>query len=301
MKLVDAVEEFIVAKQASGRAPRTIGDYRRVLYPFAEWCREQGVGDIASLSRGHVRRYVVHLREKKWAETTVAIHVRYLRAFLNWCHKEGVMEANLAQAVQPPKLPPPEVNPPDPGEVEALLSTCDDSFLGLRDRAIILTLLDTGLRVGELCNLEMSGISIDGNRTTIELVDPKSRQRKFCFLQEEATDALKKYLKLRGNGSGPLFLERWGRRGIMPSGIWKMLRRRAEMAGVPPEKVRPHSFRKAFATWWLRAGGDERSLMQLGGWKSRRTLKHYVEAAKVQELEEQHRRFSPVRQLNLKG
>ncbi len=301
MKVAEAIEEFIVAKRAGGRAPRTIADYRRVLLPFADWCQEQEVDDIASLNRSHVRRYVAHLREKGWTETTVAIHIRYLRAFLNWCYREGILSDALAQAIEVPKLPPPEVSVPTQEDIEALLNTCDESFLGLRDKAIILVFLDTGLRVGELCSLEMSGISINGNHTTIELVDPKSRQRKYCFLQEKATEALMEYLKLRGNDPGPLFLERWGKRGITPSGVWKMLRKRAQMAGVPPKKVRPHAFRKAFATWWLKAGGDEWSLMQLGGWKSRRTLKHYVAAAKVQELEEKHGRFSPVQQLHLTG
>jgi len=102
LSLKQAIEEFIVARRADGRAPRTIEDYHRVLGPFAAWCREQGTAHLPDLNRRMVRRYVAYLREKGWAENTVGIHVRNLRTFLRWLYEEGYTETNLAQAIRAP-------------------------------------------------------------------------------------------------------------------------------------------------------------------------------------------------------
>ena len=298
MQLKAAIEEFIMAKTAEGKAPRTIKDYKRVLFPFLTWCKAQGIIGINELQRTHVREWVASLRAKGWADGTVAIFIRNLRAFLNWSFKEGILTTPLAQAIKAPKKTPPKVTIPEKEDIEALLKTCDESFLGLRDRAIILIFLDTGIRVGELCSLNLNSVVFEADGARLFVWDPKSKQAKWGFLQKDAAEALARYLEERGAREGKLFLNHRGR-PLTAYGIRQMLRRRARQAGVPPERVHPHAFRKAFATWWLRSGGDEFTLMQLGGWKTKEVLKHYVAMARMHELEELHRLHSPVQQLNL--
>lgn len=84
----ESVHFFIQAKKADGRAPRTVEDYHRVLDPFAKWCGEHGIS-VIDLSRDDFRRYVAELRDRGWAEATVAIHIRNLRCFLRWIQEEG--------------------------------------------------------------------------------------------------------------------------------------------------------------------------------------------------------------------
>jgi len=65
-------------------------------------------------------------------------------------------------------------------------------------------------------------------------------------------------------------------------------------AGIDPAKVHPHAFRKVFATWWIERGGDEQSLMRLGGWSSPDMLRIYVRLAGRQALQRRHKQHSPV-------
>ncbi len=269
-----------------------------MLLPFAAWCEGQGAGDTAFLSRNHIRGYAAFLRRKGWSEATVAIHIRYLRAFLNWCCREELTAECLAKAVRRPGKLPPSLNMPEREEIIAVLAACDDgSFLGARDKAIILVLIDTGLRVSELCDLKLEHLSLDGK---LRALDVKARQYEWGILSEETAAAVKTYLERRGGGSGPLFVNRRGGK-LTPSGVRQLLRRRAKAAGVSPGKFHPHALRKVFASWWIRAGGHEYDLMQLGGWKTKEVLKHYVRAARLEELEEAHSRCSPVRHLTGNG
>ena len=93
-----AIEKFILAKVADGRAERTIADYRRVLGRYAEHMN----GDpVATWTRDDARAYVAALRtDTGWSHNTVAIHVRNLRAFWKWLHVEGHIDENLADAIR---------------------------------------------------------------------------------------------------------------------------------------------------------------------------------------------------------
>ena len=301
MKLVDAVEEFIVAKQADGRAPRTIEDYRRVLLPFASWCKERDIADIASLNRNHIRNYVAHLRQKGWAEGTVAIHIRNLRTFLRWCHLEDLHPENLALAVKAPRTRPREETLPTPEELTLFLQACKgEDLLSKRDLALALTLLDTGLRVGELVLLTVDAVSLDGRGSHIKVYAPKTKNWRYVFLGSVATAALQAYLAERMKKRRPCWGEALfvGLRGpLTEQGVYKALRRRAEEAGLPPEKFHPHIWRKMFATFWLEGGGDTVRLKRIGGWRTEAMLEVYVVTAERRDLAEAHRRFGPVDRL----
>ena len=301
MKVAEAVEEFIIAKQADGRAPRTIADYRRVLLPFADWCGENGIGGVSALNRSHIRSYVAHLREKGWAEGTVAIHVRNLRTFLRWCHLEGIHPENLALAVKAPKTKSREEALPTPEELALFLQACrGEDFLSRRDLALALTLLDTGLRVGEVVLLTVSAVNLDGQGSHIKIYAPKTGSWRFVFLGRAATAVLQTYLaerrkKHKAAWGDALFVGQQG--PLTEQGVYKALKRRAQEAGLPPKKFHPHIWRKMFATFWLEGGGDTVRLKRIGGWKTEAMLEIYVVTAGGRDLSEAHRRYGPVDRL----
>jgi integrase len=70
-----------------------------------------------------------------------------------------------------------------------------------------------------------------------------------------------------------------------------MLYRRAEAAGLDPSRAHPHMFRKFFATQWLRARGDEERLMLVGGWATKEALEHYLDLARLGDVEAAHRAY----------
>lgn len=289
--VTQAVESFIKARQADGRAPRTLQDYHRVLTPFAGWCNEREI-TLCSLSRDHIREYVAALRER-WSESTVAIHIRNLRSFLRWLAEEELTEDNLARAIKAPRRTVREEEPLTEDEIRALIAACQDgSESGRRDLALILCFLDTGLRLGEMVLLRRSSVHFNDDTAWIQVYAPKSKSFRLVFLGKRATVALREYLVLREDDEDTLWV---GERGPLTSqGIYKIIRRRAEQAGL--KRLHPHLFRKSFATLWLDNGGDVERLRVLAGWRSLDMLPVYVRSA-LHHLEQAHLRAGPVDRL----
>ncbi len=291
MLLSKAIQFFITARTADGRAPRTIQDYHRVLDPFAAWCADRGI-TVELLNREQVREYAAHLREHGWSEGTVAIHIRNLRAFLCWLSEEGYTADNLAKALKAPRRIDHQEDPLAPEEIRALIAACQDgSAEGRRDLALILVFLDTGLRIGEMVRLRREDVNFNDENGTawIRVYAPKTRTYRFVFLGKNATEVLRVYISGRKDPQEALWVGK--SKALTAQGIYKAIRRRAEKAGVG--RVHPHLFRKSFATHWLDNGGDVERLRVLAGWRSLEMLSAYVCSA-VRQLEQAHRRAAPV-------
>lgn len=288
------VKSFILARVADGRASRTVRDYHRVLEPFAAWCSGEGF-DLTTLDRDAVRRYVVSLRERGWAEGTVAIHIRNIRTFLRWCYEEGYAATNLATAVKSPRRVIRVESSLTPAEVLALMDACQGDRLAARDKAIVLTFVDTGLRRSEIASLKRSDVHFEGETAWLQVYAHKTYTYRFAFLQTEATAALQAYLGTRTDDDEALWM---GMRGpLAADGIYQVLRRRAIQAGIDPGRTHPHAFRKFFATQWVESGGDTTRLMWLGGWASMDMLEVYVLLSRKRDLAAAHRQFGPADRL----
>jgi len=280
--------DFILARQADGRAPRTISDYHRTLNNFTHWFTRHA----QALDRDTIRRYVASLYASDWSLGTVGIYVRNLRAFLHWLHLEGKTQENLARAVKAPKPATRIENLPTDRELLDLIHTCQDDRQALRDRALILTFLDTGLRIGELVKMQRADLHFDPDLTWFQIHATKNDVIHLAFLGQVTTCALLQYLDTRDDALPALWT---GLRGpLTPTGIYKALRRRALQADLDPRRVHPHAFRKLFATLWTENGGDRTRLKCLGGWRSDAMLDRYVLLAGRAKLAAGHHRYAPV-------
>lgn len=150
--------------------------------------------------------------------------------------------------------------------------------------------LDTGLRRNEMAELTRGQLVIDDESGAwLKEIDPKSKQVKFSILGEKTTEALTQYLESREDDHPALWMGRWG--PLTHEGIYNIVDKRSKQAGV--KRAHPHLFRKTFATWWTRNGGDRDRLMKLGGWADEEILEVYVLLDGL-DLMEAHRQFGPV-------
>jgi site-specific recombinase XerD len=296
MELKEVIESFVVSRKADGRAVRTIKDYWRVLGEFSGWCTNQGV-TLEGFTRDAIRAHVASLRARGWAEGTVAIHVRNLRSFLRWLSDEGYTAQNLAAAVAAPRRVRRVELPITEDEITKLLATCElENFFDLRNKAIILTLYDTGLRCGELVQLKVGDWQRDrdGGGSYLMVYAPKTNTVRYAMLGRVSTKAMRAYVKRRGAASNnaPLFSTPSGK-PMAVRGIESVLMRQAWLAGLDRSRTHPHIFRKAFATSFLDNGGDSERLRVLCGWSSNEMAQVYVNSA-LGRLREVHRRAGPV-------
>jgi site-specific recombinase XerD len=290
MNLDNAINSIIQDKQASGRAVRTIADYRRVLNRFAEHVDH----DITTWTRATVREYVAGLRENGWAQSTVGLHVRYLRAFWRWLYEEGYLPENFATAIDTPKRTIREEPLLTTEEFTRLVVACNGDRFAERDRAILLLMVDTGMRRGEFAALQRDWLHFEDGGAWILLPSEitKNREARYVLMGGAAARALRTYLDSRDDDDPALFV---GDRGPMGGdGLWYMLNRRAEAAGLDPDRVHPHLLRKVFASWWIENGGDEQRLMRLGGWSGPEMLRVYVRLGSREALQRAHQKYSPV-------
>lgn len=279
---------FLTAKQADGRAPITLSGYRRAL--GADFVTV--FPDVASLNRAALREYVAALRATGKAPGTVNIALRYLRAFLRWLHTEGHTPENFALVIATPRQTIRWEELMTPDDLKRLIAACTGDQ-ALRDRAIILFLVDTGLRRGEFVPLQRDQIRFDDDGAWLHFNAPKNGNKRYAVLGRAASAALRAYLDSRKDANPALWVSDDGA-ALGYHAIYHMLRRRAEQAGIEPEKVHPHAFRKIFATWWIQNGGDEQRLMTLGGWSGPEMLRIYCRLGKLDTLRQGHRDYSPV-------
>ena len=281
------LEMFLLHQEASRSTPRTIQSYRETLTPFLEHLAERDITHPELITPTHIRRFFVSLEKRGLAGATIQKHARSIKAFCNFLVREEVLDDSPMRKVSMPKADKQVKKPFTTDDIEALLAACDAGLYRWRDRAIVLCLLDTGLRVSEFVSLTVG----DVDRSGMIKVMGKGRKERYVRVGANARKALLRYLSERGE-AGPNESLWIGHQGAMTlSGVEKLLRRLGKRAGVSPSN--PHRFRRTFATWSAAAGMDAHSLRFLLGHESLEIARRYVEMAKA-DIEEAHKRASPV-------
>jgi integrase/recombinase XerC len=198
------------------------------------------------------------------------------------------LESNSLVKIKVPRAEKKVVKSLSSTEVSQLILHFGDSFDGVRNKAIILVLVDCGLRLGELLSLRMVDTNMEQQ---LIKADGKTGERVVRF-GDTTKKALKKYLKLRSkvNNNDSLWLTEKGIT-LKDSSVETMFIKLSKRTGV---RVHPHLLRHTFATMWLRNGGDSLMLQRLLGHTTLTMTNRYCQAVGCYDAIEAHKRFSPV-------
>ena len=197
--------------------------------------------------------------------------------------------------MKPPQLPEQSVGTVRPDHLVRLLKTCEGrDFVSRRDTAIILLLVDTGMRREECVGITLDDLELDQR---IVWVLGKGRRSRALPIGRKVSVALDRYLRMREGHRYAHLPDLWlGQRGRMTaSGIYQVVHDRAREAGLPD--MHPHQLRHAFASSWLAEGGNGNELMLVAGWKSRMMIDRYTKATAAERARMSHARFSPADRL----
>jgi integrase/recombinase XerD len=314
-----AITGFLQYKSAEGLAPVTVDGYERDL---KLWLEYQGELDIGKITSKHILSFLNYLRTKyvprritgdnsrKLAPKTVYNIYVSLSSYFTWASREFDIPNPMKNVPRPrvPKDAP--VEPFRKDEIERLIKACDfckeagtdrrRKFMmkratAKRDKAILLTLLDSGLRASELCALLVGDVDFKSGKVTIkagEVGKAKGGKGRIVFLGKSARRFLWRYLAEREDGEdpdAPLFLGKFYR-PINRDTLRQLIKSLGEKAGL--RKCHPHRFRHTFAITYLRSGGDIFTLKSLLGHGSLDMVEHYARIAEV-DIEQAHRKASP--------
>lgn len=298
-----AINEFLLSCRVEGKSYGTIDCYSDKLKGFLWYATNYNwPDDITAITTNHLREFLVYLREtphrfnskcpramKPINSTTVQKYYRALSALFNWSINEGILETSSLVKIKVPRAEKKVVKSLIHSEVTQLISSFLDTFEGIRNKAIILILVDCGLRLGELLNLKILDINMEQQ---LLKVDGKTGER---VVRYGATTgkALKKYLKIRTRVDGnndSLWLTSEGIT-LKDSSVETLFIKLAKKTGI---RVHPHLLRHTFATMWLKNGGDSLMLQRLLGHTTLMMTNRYCQAVGCYDAVESHRKYSPV-------
>ena len=288
---VTCIESFLIDRKAKRLAPGTIDFYRKKLVLFLEFAETREIKRVTEISPNDLRLYLIHLEDRGHNAGGIHACYRALRTFLYWFEDEMDLDwwKNPIRKVKPPKVKEEPLEPVEILTVKALVKVCKKgAFTGDRDRAILLSLLDTGCRATEFLSIDLDDLDLISGAILIR--NGKGGKVRNVFLGKSSRKAVRAYLKHRSDDCPALWLtDENGRMAY--SGLRSMIERRAALAGVDPPSL--HSFRRAFAINSLRNGCDIYSLQHLMGHADLSILRRYL-AQTEQDLKEAHNRASPV-------
>lgn len=284
------IEAFLKDRKASGRSVGTVKFYRDKLANFVKFCHGRYIKQITQINPTDLRDYLLLLEEQGHNKGGQHSFFRAVRAFLYWWELELEPPGwrNPIRKVKAPKVPIEPLEPASKQAIEAILETCKSNFFGIRDKAIILILLDTGIRASEL--LAINREDIDAVTGSILIRRGKGGKPRTAFLGKITRKALRAYLRKLKKDKGYLWKMRTSER-MTYNALRMMLKRRANLIGV--DAPMPHSFRRLFALSMLRAGVDLMSLQLLMGHADLSILRRYLKQTD-NDLLEAHIKGSPV-------
>jgi tyrosine recombinase XerC len=275
------VEEFLrAARVERDLSAHTLSAYASDLEQFVEWAGRSHVSDLTSVDRRFLRLFIAYLSQRGYARRSIARKRSVLRSLLRWAAARDVIPSNPADDLRAPKL-----DKPLPRVMKAADATrlCElpppDDATGIRDRAIIELLYGSGLRVSELCGLDVD--DIDATRNTL-VVMGKGRKERQIPMTAPAAAAVRTYLSearssfLAGQAHEDrhaAFLNKRGGR-IGPRSVRALLKKYVVGGGLAP--LSPHGLRHSFATHLLDNGADLRSVQELLGHANLSTTQIYT-------------------------
>jgi integrase/recombinase XerD len=285
------INAFIVDRKTMQLSRHTIKFYQVEFRRFMAYCNSVGITEVETITPDLLRAYLLHLEDTGRNPGGINASYRAIKTFLIWYENEAepIAWRNPIKKIRMPKIVQMPIKPVEIADVEKLLNTCHaGTFLDLRDKAILLFLLDTGLRAFELCALDIDHVDLIAGDVQVER--GKGAKPRLCMIGKRTRKAIRQYKRERLDDSPALWVTDDGSR-LTYWGLNQMIRRRANKAGI--KKPGLHDFRRAFALNCLRGGMDIFSLQKLMGHSDLTVLRRYL-AQDDDDLRNAHSKASPV-------
>ncbi|MCF6096453.1 site-specific integrase [Thermovorax subterraneus] len=282
----EALEEFLFKKQAEGISKRTIEDYQEHVARFFT----QYPNSWPNKLKPAVYEYMAKPKSPAYYNLCLV----YLRAFFQYCLEEGYIASNPLSGFKRKKAGDRFINL-DLNSIKALLELPDrKTYCGLRDYALILLTLDTGIRPSEALSLKVEDVNLKAGIVNIRPEIAKTRMQRTLPISPAVVEAIKELIKARPEEwkDAPLFCSQDGL--PMRERSWaNRVQKYGKKLGI---KLRAYDLRHVSATWYLRNGGNIHGLRVLLGHTDLHMAKKYVHFVEA-DIAQEHKQASVVNKL----
>ncbi len=295
------VVHFAQSNKAEGKSPKTISWYSEMLGDLVRFLKSQSCRAVLSeLSVDTTREFIVHEQERGMSPYTVQGKVRALKAFSSWLFREGYTPENILSDIKLPRVPAMLIQPLTSDEIDQLISYQNPlTAIGCRDIAILISMIDTGIRLSELCNLHFEDAHVEEGYFKVM---GKGSKERIVPLGATAQKMLWRYIihfrpEPLLSADNYLFLTLDGK-PLKPNAVKLLVNRWGKKASVP--RLHAHLCRHTFATNYLvHKCGDVFRLQQILGHTSLEMVRRYVHYASTQYLMN-GKTLSPLDQMGVK-
>ena len=253
------VRAYLLDQQRRNCRPNTIRSNGTSITGFLRFLKDSSINQLHAITREHIAAFAEREQDRGLSPNTVSTQLRSLYAFLNFLIDQDVLHPDLLKRKLRIKVPDALPRAIDPHDIKQLLAAVKNH----RDRALILTLLRTGMRIGELLGTRVQDLNLKQN--VIQIVEAqKNRVGRVVYLSDDARKALKKWLNTRRRQSDFLFYGNCGR-ALSYAGARLRFNAYLKKAGLVHKGYSLHCLRHTCATELLNAGMPLQCLQELLG------------------------------------
>jgi len=310
--MLPRIDDFMLNLQAEHYSPYTVRDYKRYLEDFNRFLNQSSVPfnkinkqTITSYKaylayRGRNTTNLANYSDKQISPYTINYKLIALRVYLRYLISIDYPCPLPPEAVENMKAAPKQPQVPGLKDLIRLIEapSPESNMIELRDKAILETLFNTGLRVSELVSLNRDQVDLERKQIGLK---GKGNKIRILFLSNAAAQWVGRYLQSRRDHFKPLFIRYSGevdarksgeKMRLTPRSIQKIVTKYAERCGLPI-KATPHTLRHCFATYLVEEGANPVPLQVLFGHESLDGITRYVHASD-KYAEETHRKYHPL-------
>ena len=283
LSIDQAIEEYLISLRVErGLARNTIEAYQRDLGQYEEYLSGRKPTDQL------VAGFVGSLREKGLAATTVSRKIAAVRGLHRFLLGEELASQDPTALIDSPRRSEPFPKALAVDEAIALVEVPGDSTpIDRRDRAVLEFLYATGARVSETVGLNLTDLDLTDK---VVVVTGKGSKQRLVPLGQKAVEAISEWLPdrlsllKRDEPADPVFLNMRGRR-LSRQGVFNIVKKRADDAGIDRAKVSPHVLRHSAATHMVEAGADLRTVQEMLGHATISTTQVYTKVSSAHLME----------------
>ena len=256
----------------------TMDAYKRDINQYLMYLGDLDVKNLSDVKSTHIRDYIRILSDGGMAPASISRIISSIRTYYRFLSSENILDENPVLLINNPKLPKKLPDVLSEKEISLIINAIQESSqFYQRDKAIIELLYSCGIRVTELCNLEMSNLFIDED---LIRVMGKGNKERLLPLGVRSKKYLEDYIKhsrnshIKKSGSSFVFVSRNGNQ-LTRAMINIILNKWTQVSGLK-KSVSPHKLRHSFATHLLEGGADLRFVQALLGHSDISTTQIYT-------------------------